>query len=148
VPYKTVDTRESTGIVTQFERVTMVSVGVKLAVTPRISREGFVRMHIRPEVSSVVSFTDNIPVVETSEAETEVLIQEGATIILAGLIEEDQKETLKGIPLLVKIPLLGELFSSTNVTLDKSELVFLLTPRIVSDEGAVPEYMPDMKEIE
>ena len=62
------------------------------------------------------------------------MVREGATIVLAGLIEEDEKETLKGVPLLVRVPVLEKVFSSTDITLEKSEPVFFLTPRIVTGE--------------
>lgn len=139
VPYKTIDTRESNGVLTRFEEVTLVDVGVQLTVVPRISRDGFVEMRIAPRVSSVLQFQDGVPVVETSEAETVLLARDGATVVLAGLIEDDTKETRKGIPLLVRLPLLGRLFSSTDVSTDKSELVFFLTPRIVTGEGDFDE---------
>ncbi|OGG51577.1 MAG: hypothetical protein A3F84_06440 [Candidatus Handelsmanbacteria bacterium RIFCSPLOWO2_12_FULL_64_10] len=139
VPYKTVDSREDNGVLNRFERVTLVEVGVKLYVTPRIAQDGFIQMRIHPEVSSVLTFSEGIPVVETSQADTEVRVKEGATIIIAGLIKDDVKQTVKGVPLVSRIPLLGKLVSSTDVSKEKTELAIFLTPRIVSGEGEMTQ---------
>jgi len=147
IPYKTVDSRESDGVLSRFEKVTMVDVGVKLYVTPHISHEGFIQMHVQPEVSSSLTSVDGIPVVETSQAETDVLVKDGASIIIAGLIKDDVKETVKGIPLISRIPLLGRLFSSTEWTKEKTELAIFMTCRIVSGEGVMSGNVSDVREI-
>jgi type II secretory pathway component GspD/PulD (secretin) len=141
VPYKTIDTREENGSIRTFEKVTMVEVGVKLYVTPHINDNDFVKMHIRPEVSSVTSFSDGIPVVEKTEAETEVLVKDGVTLIIGGLIKNEQRKTKKSIPILGSIPLLGALFSSTDNQLVKSELIIFITPHIIT--GEVTQIQPE-----
>ncbi len=134
IPYKTVDTREENGAIRTFEKVTMVDVGIKLYVTPTINDSNFIRLKIRPEVSSVTSFSDGIPVVEKTEAETEVLIKDGVTLIIGGLIKEELRETVKKIPLLGSIPILGKLFSSTDREKVKSELLIFITPHLITGE--------------
>jgi type II secretory pathway component GspD/PulD (secretin) len=134
IPYKTIDTREEDGSIRTFEKVTMVEVGVKLYVTPTINDSDFVSLKIKPEVSSVTGFTEGIPIVEKTEAETEVLIRDGVTLIIGGLIKNENRETVKKIPLLGDIPLLGKLFSSTDRQLVKSELIIFITPHIISGD--------------
>jgi len=134
IPYKTVETREENGIIRTYEKVTMVDVGVKLYVTPKINEKGFITMKIRPEVSSVTSFTDGIPIVETSQTETSVLVKDGVTIVIAGLIKDERIKTTKKVPLLGSIPLLGIPFRSSQEKLIKTELVVFLTPHIISGE--------------
>lgn len=118
------------------EAVNFVDVGVKLYVTPTISHDHFISMKIRPEVSAVVqnykTSTGNlIPIVETSEAETTVLVRDGATIIIAGLMKEEKSKDVNKIPILGSIPLLGYLFSNTVDETKKTELVIFLTCRIL-----------------
>lgn len=146
-----VGTREAfvTSVVTQTqtaattaEEVTFIDVGVSLTVTPTINQEGFVTMKIKPEVSSVTRFlttgTDNqIPIVQTSTAETTVMVKDGVTIIIAGLIEDQSVNTTKKVPILGDIPILGAAFRSKEEEVIKSELVIFLTPFIISGKESV-----------
>jgi len=132
VPYKTVDTREEDGAIRTFEKVTEVDVGVKLYVTPQIGVDSMITLRIRPEVSSVTSYLENIPVVEKAEAETRVVVRSGVTVLIGGLVKQEERETLKGIPLLSQIPLIGSLFRSTSVQQINTELAILLTPTVVA----------------
>ncbi len=135
VPYKTIDTREDQGgTLRTFEKVVTVEVGVKLRVTPHINEEGFITMKIKPEVSEVTSFIDNIPVIEKSESETTVIVKDGVTIIIGGLIKDQQIESEKRVPILGSIPILGIPFRSKSVKKVKSELVILLQPKIITGD--------------
>ncbi len=118
------------------ETVNFVDVGVKLYVTPSISHDGFVSLKIRPEVSSVLqnytTSTGNIiPIVDTSEAETTVLVEDGSTVVIAGLMKEEKIKTINKIPLIGDIPFLGALFRNTIDEIKKTELVIFLTCKIV-----------------
>jgi len=95
-------------------------------------------MQIKPEISSVLSFSEGIPVVETSETETTVMVKDGVTIIIGGLIKEEKIKKVDGVPLISKIPVLGKLFSSSNYYTKKTELVIFIMPRIVSGDVDVP----------
>jgi len=143
-PYVTTSTTTpSTGSPTTAESVNFIEVGVKLYVTPTIHNDGFITMQIKPEVSSVTSnvTTSNnntIPVVETSEAETNVLVKNGVTIVIGGLIKEEKIKTTKKVPLLGDIPLLKVAFQSEHDYVKKTEIVIFLTPTIIS--GDVEDY--------
>lgn len=131
----TVVASEST--TTTSEEVQFVDVGVKLYVTPTINEDGFITMKIRPEVSSVSStFTKQdgttIPIVGTSEAETSVLIKDGVTIVMGGLMKNQNTKTVHKLPFLGDMPFLGALFRRTEDTVTKTELVIFLTPHIIS----------------
>ncbi|VAX36090.1 hypothetical protein MNBD_UNCLBAC01-984 [hydrothermal vent metagenome] len=139
-PYITSTTiTPSSGPTTTSESVNFIEVGVKLYVTPTIHRGGFITMNIKPEVSSVIrtvttSNNNTIPVVETSEAETTVMVKDGVTIVIGGLIKDETIDSEKKIPLLGDIPLLGRAFKNTNHFSRKTELVIFLTPKIVSGD--------------
>jgi len=124
---------------TTSEAVQFVDVGVKLYVTPIINKDNFITMKIRPEVSSVSKeFTKSdgtkIPVVGTSEAETSVIVKDGVTIVMGGLMKDEKTKNVYKIPLLGEIPFLGAFFRRTEDENTKTELVIFLTPRIVSGE--------------
>ena len=127
------------------EAVNFVDVGVKLYVTPAVSPDGFICLKVRPEVSSVVenyrtAAGNTIPVVETSEAETTVLLKDGAAMVIAGLMKEEKVRTVNKVPLLGDIPFLGALFRSRSERDRKTELAIFLTCRIVEwDAGAGPD---------
>jgi general secretion pathway protein D len=140
VPYITVETLEdASGRVTRFEKVVEVDVGVKLNVIPEIHRDGYISMYIRPEVSSVKGFNQDIPIVETTQAETRVMVKDGATIVIAGLIQDEIRETVQRVPVLGRIPILGFPFRSTDKSVVKSELVIFLSPTIVAPDRTSEE---------
>lgn len=139
VPYKTVDTREENGAIRTFERVTIVDVGVKLFVTPTINEEGFVTLKIRPEVSTVTGYSEGIPIVEKSETETSVMVKDGVTIVIGGLIKDEHRKIVHRIPILGWIPILGIPFRSTDDTIVKTELVIFLTPHIITGDTDTEE---------
>ena len=133
---------------TTAESIEYVDVGVKLSVTPTISRDGFVTMKIKPEVSSVreyltTSLGSRVPIVTTSEAETVVKVKDGAMIMIAGLTKRRESESSDRMPVLAKIPLIGMFFSKKTIGQDEpksSELIVFLTPRIITGD------MPAIKE--
>lgn len=129
------------------ETVNFVDVGIKLFVTPEISREGSIIMKIRPEVSSS-SYVDfgtatapkKIPIVTTSEAETTVVVNDGTTIIIGGLRKDEKSETVKKIPILGDIPVIGWFARSTSREIKATDLVILLTPHLISGEKALTDF--------
>jgi type II secretory pathway component GspD/PulD (secretin) len=87
---------------------------------------------VRPEVSSVSGYSDGIPIVDAATTDSALLVEDGNTVILGGLIKDEQRTVRKGVPVLASIPLLKYLFSSNSEETYKSELVILLTPRIMT----------------
>ena len=113
--------------------------GVKLFVTPVINEEGFVTLKIRPEVSSVVntlttSTGNKIPIVETSEAETKVMVKDGRTLVIGGLMKDETVKSHSRVPVMSDIPILGAVFRNTSDHIQKTELVILLTPHVITGE--------------
>jgi type II secretory pathway component GspD/PulD (secretin) len=129
------------------QSVNFVDTGIKLYVTPTINRAGFVTMKIRPEISSAkrtaIKAEDKvteIPIVSTSEAETTVMVKDGITIIIGGLKKDEKTKTVTKIPILGDIPLLGMLFRNTSDETNRTELVILLTPHIMSGETPYTDF--------
>jgi len=134
--YVTTTTTTGQTTSTVSEEVTFVDVGIQLAVTPTINDEGFVTMKIKPEVSSVIGTlvtpTNNrIPIIDSSMAETTVMVKDGSTIIIGGMRKDEKSKTADQVPYLGKIPFLGFLFRSSVDRIERTELLVMITPHIV-----------------
>ena len=144
-PYvTTTTTTPSSGPATTAESVNFIEVGIKLFVTPMIHQDNFITMKIKPEVSSVTrnittGNNNTIPVVETSEAETTVSVKNGITIVIGGLIKDEKIESIKKIPVLGDLPLVGFAFRNQDKLIRKTELVIFLTPRIITGDVQADE---------
>lgn len=123
--------------------------GVILKVTPRVNSGGLVLLDIAQEVSDVLpqsssqaSSQDASPTIEQRKIATSVAVQDGQTVALGGLIQNEVQKNRTTIPLLGSIPYIGHLFGDTSNALMRTELVVLLTPRVVRtpvDARAVTE---------
>lgn len=132
-------TTPGTGASTTAEAVNFIDVGMKLYVTPSIGDDGFITLKIRPEVSSVernlvTAQGNTVPIVRTSESETTVMVKDGVTIVIAGLMEQRKETDHGGVPFLSQVPILGLPFRRTIDTTAKTELAVLLTPRIMTGD--------------
>ena len=128
-----VDTGASSGVTTGGTVVTTrqyISTGVILTVTPRINAGGRVTLDVNQEVSSPGPGAN--PTISTTKAQTVVTVSSGETMVLAGLIKEEDSTASQGIPLLSKIPLIGGLFGSQSLRKNRKELVLLITPTVVT----------------
>ncbi len=112
--------------------------GVTLTVTPRVNNSGLVTMEIKQEVSNAVDTTSSdidAPTIQQRQIESTVAINSGETIVLGGLIQDTQTNNESGVPGLYKIPFLGKLFGQTKDESRRTELIVLLTPRIVRNNN-------------
>ncbi|HVT14142.1 MAG TPA: secretin N-terminal domain-containing protein [Fimbriimonadaceae bacterium] len=107
-------------------------VGIILTVTPHITSNGYVTMDVDQTANDLQGYTSfNAPIVNQRTASTTVSVKDGDTIILGGIIRNNVTSTVKKIPLLGDIPLLGQLFRSTSKDNQKTELMVFLTPRVI-----------------
>lgn len=110
--------------------------GVILKVTPRVNEGGLVMMDISQEVSSVTQTTSSSidsPTIQQRKINSTVAVQDGQTIAIGGLITSNKTHSKQGIPLLQSIPGLGGLFRATDNENDRTELIVLITPHVVSN---------------
>lgn len=119
-------------VVQETERFEQIEANVSLEVTPWVTASGEVTTEIRPEFSTPVgAFQPDVPPTINSRVfESTVRLRDGETIILGGLIQDEETVRKNKIPLLGSIPLLGRLFQSRSTDTEKSELIVYLTPRI------------------
>ncbi|MDI1230959.1 MAG: type II secretion system secretin GspD [Methylobacter sp.] len=125
-------TQTSGGLVTS--GIQQRKTGVKLTVKPRVNANGLVIMDIEQSVENAqqtkTSGIDS-PSIQTREISSSVAVQSGETIVLGGLIKDDDTDNKAGIPFLHELPLIGALFGNTTKNKIKTELVVLITPRVV-----------------
>ena len=142
VPYVTTTTTGTGDTATSTEAVTFIDIGIQLDVTPTINDNGFVTIKIKPEISSKTGdYTspkgETIPIVNTTQVETAVLVKDGNTVIIGGLVQNDKATIKQGIPGLMNMPVLGGLFRNTSDTLTNSEIVIFITPHIATGETEI-----------
>ena len=134
LPYITSSRTDPSGALTY--NYSNVDVGIVLTVTPRITANGYVTMDINQTANDLQGYTTfNAPIVNKREANTIVSVKNGETIILGGIIRNSVTATTNKVPILGDIPILGNLFKSNSKEKHKTELMILLRPRIVKDEG-------------
>ena len=118
-----------------------ITVGIILSVTPQIGRDGKVMLAIHPSITEKVGEAtapdgNTAPIVDVRETNTMVTVQDGETVFIGGLMQERTQEIIKSVPLLGDIPFLGALFRNTDQIKKKTELVILITPRLLREGDA------------
>lgn len=141
VPIRTSESANTSGVVGSTAIITstidMRDSGVTLKVKPRVNAGGLVIMDVEQNVDGVartVSSEIDSPTIQQRQIKTSVAVNNGETIILGGLITEQRELGRSGVPVVSRLPLIGGLFGKTDKVLDRTELVVLLTPRVVKDE--------------
>ena len=133
------------GSVQYTDKADFVDVGVKLNVVPTIGSDGFITMKIKPEVSNVLDTIETkagsqYPIIETSQSETVVKVKDGATVMIAGLMKEEKRNSVAGIPVLSRLPLLGGLFGSRVMQPKRTELIVFLTPHLITGDLPISNF--------
>lgn len=108
-------------------------VGFIIDVTPTINEDNRIRLKVKPESSAVTGTTDAGPTINTTTAETEVILRDGDTIVIGGLVSETMVEAARKVPLLGDLPVLGVFFRSISESKVRQELLVFITARIVPD---------------
>ncbi|WP_267225346.1 type II secretion system secretin GspD [Dyella silvae] len=123
-----------------YNSVNYLNTGVILSVQPRVNPGGLVYMNIGQQVSQVdttVASVNGNPTISQRQLATQVAVQSGQTVLLGGLIQQQEGATNTGIPGLNSIPVIGRLFGTTSRNRNRTELIVLITPRVIgsSDEA-------------
>jgi type II secretory pathway component GspD/PulD (secretin) len=143
--YVTTSTTENSNPITS--TIQYKDIGIILKVKPQINDSGLVSIELTQEVSSVGKTAtiagQGFSSIDKTETTTNLIAQDGETIIIGGLIREDATKEKNGIPLLSQIPLIGNLFSYTSKGTDRTELVILLTPHVIRSEKQAGDVTTD-----
>ena len=122
------------------QTVQTANVGYDLTVTPRITRQGLVTIALTQDANSLVRFqtlgsgvnASVYPVINTRNTDTTVTVQDGETIVIGGLIQDNKAVNITKVPGLGDIPLIGQFFRSRELTRSKTELMIFMTPHVVN----------------
>lgn len=129
--------------------IQLLSTGVIMRVTPRVNANGIATLEIEQEVSSPKNTSTsqiNAPTISQRRLKTVVSVPNGDTLALGGLIQETKNNGRDGLPVLSDIPILGALASNTNKTMQRTELLVLLTPTIVHDADEAREVTDELRQ--
>jgi len=131
--------RDESGLPT----VKFKEINLKLTVTPQVTNDNRIYMKIILEKDDVAQLIQTVlgtvPALSTNDATTNVLVDDGNTIVIGGIIKSDDRKTTTGFPVLSKIPVLGWLFKSQIKTKEDTELIIFITPRIVKMEQRIAQ---------
>ncbi len=114
--------------------VQFVDAVLELDVTPQITADGTIYMDVTVEndqIDAAIPRVQGIPAIDTQAAETKVTVNDGATVVIGGIIVTQQRTDIQQVPFVGSVPLLGNLFKHTTVSSTSQELLFFLTPRIL-----------------
>ena len=114
------------------ESVEFLETGIILKVIPSVDRSGRILLDVYPEVSTGIVSDDGIPSKSTTQVSTRMLVPDGRTVFLGGLIKHSVNDTREGVPGLGDLPVVGGLFSNTATSLTSTEIVILITPQVVN----------------
>ncbi len=135
----------SSGVISS---VQYVDTGVLLTVTPHINAGGMVTMEIDQEVSAANNTTTSTidsPTISKRSIKSTVVVKSGETMVLGGLITENKTKSTSGLPFLSRIPILGALFGAQDYINDRTELVVLITPRVVANSAQAAEVTEEFR---
>jgi len=126
-------------LITVTETVEYITEGVVLSVTHQISKDGWIMLDVTPIITRLIDSMTSVygstaPVMDVKQSSTVVRLRDGEMVIIGGLIQDEESETERKIPLLGSIPILGNLFKAKYTTKTKRELAVFLTPRIIKEK--------------
>lgn len=115
------------------DRIEYIEAGIQLEIVPRVGDDGLITTHVRPQVSSIVGQTaaEGLPHIRTRTAETTVRVADGESIVIGGLIQEEDREGMAGLYGLGRLPIVGPLFHKGDIQARQFETLIILTPYIV-----------------
>ena len=131
------ETGTSRDVIQNIERI---EVGIKLKITPHVIPGGRIRMALNPSIEAIIANgpegTEFTPTIARRQVDTTVTVDDGRTIIIAGLTRQDELNSVRKVPVLGSIPLLGWLFRRTQTSTERTDVLIFVTPTIVSDRAS------------
>ncbi len=127
IPYQEASSAGNTSV--QFKKATL-----RLEVTPQITPEGAIFLDVKVNKDSPGQQTLSGPAIDTKNVQTQVLVENGGTVVLGGIFEQQERKTVTKVPFLGDLPVVGYLFKNTSTVSDRSELLIFITPRIVTSQ--------------
>ena len=132
--YPVVTVNQQTG----FPSVQTIDVGVRLRLTPTIGADGTITADLHPEYSQIIGFNNSFPIVANRKVDATLRVRDGETIVLGGLFQDVDSETVTKFPVLGDLPVLGGFFRNRQTSHNKDEVVFFITPHVLDAENKPP----------
>ncbi|MBI1979898.1 MAG: type IV pilus secretin PilQ [Elusimicrobia bacterium] len=130
-PYITTETQLTNAGTLTSQKVNQAISGIALTVTPTINADGRITMKIVPDITSSQPTSIGVPKTTSQQANTTVVVKDGETFVIGGLISELESDSKSYVPFLGRIPLLGHLFKRTGTSKTRAELLVFVTPKII-----------------
>ena len=127
IPYQTIAQTGATPTI-EYKKAEL-----SLEVTPHVTKDGKIKMTIKATKNEPYTYSAGVIALKTKEATTDVIIKDGETVVIGGIYETTNEESETGIPLLMKIPIVGWLFKSKHIKDKKTELLIFVTPKILKN---------------
>jgi len=112
--------------------------GVTLDITPQVNSSGDIIVELHPVVNSLSGILNGVPQIATRDTQTVVHLHNNQTLVIGGLIQEEDTRSSQSIPILGQLPLIGGLFRNNDVNLTRNELVIVVTPHVIKDGESIP----------
>lgn len=115
-------------------------VGIYLQVSATVNDPTRVTLNLYPQVSTISGFLEvpgqgSYPQISTREAKTSIRVKSGETVVIAGLLRDEEIKSIEHVPLLSQIPLFGELFTRRKTTKNQSQVIISITPQVIESES-------------
>lgn len=151
IPINSTTVNPTVGTTSSYSEAQYVQTGVILDVQPRVNPGGLVYLNIHQQVSSPVAgsataATNGNPQISQRDIATQVGVQSGQTVLLGGLIQQNDQTQNNGVPYLTRIPILGKLFGETTRSTDRTELIVLITPRVIRNSEEARQITDDYQQ--
>ena len=130
IPYQQATSSGATSV--QFKKASL-----RLEVTPQITPEGNVILDLEVNKDSRGALTAAGPAINTKQVKTQVLVENGGTVVIGGMFTQDEQTEVNKVPLLGDIPYVGNLFKTNTKDSTRTELLIFLTPKVVTEKAAV-----------
>jgi len=118
-------------------------IGIIFEVTPHVNSAGFVTLDVEPKITAITSFVTventSLPRLSNESSKTQVMVKDGETLVIAGLVKDQVTDTKKKLPLLGDIPILGLIFQKSEKTISKQDVITFITPHVITPEIASGE---------
>jgi len=143
IPIETINRFTEGAVIQDIVSFQDLEIGITLKVTPRLNEENVITLKVNPIIEEIIGYTgptDNQrPITSNRTMTTEVRVKHGETLVMGGLLKESKFETIKKVPIIGSIPLLGRLFQHRTVNVNKTDLTIFITPHIIDDFAEVEE---------
>lgn len=143
IPIETINRFSEGAVIQDIVSFQDLEIGITLKVTARINEDNVITLKVNPIIEEIIGYTgptnNQRPITSNRTMTTEVRVKHGETLVMGGLLKESKFETIKKVPIIGSIPLLGRLFQHRTITSNKTDLTIFITPHIIDEFASTEE---------